>query len=242
MKWLPQNNPILDLGNNTPHQSSRKSMRITLVALTVILIVTILIYGLSLLISIPNLFSVFKDDGIRTTNAVTAIEEQYGLRLAFPDGWMVDDCSPETTRYLGETIRYICRFVSPAHPDSNLTTTIYLFVFDKDIQLIDTDLDKFVRERQIVGWGGEMERNSSLSVTFDRKFDTVYYYNQTGLRSEDIVFNTVLGGWDLWTSTVLPVPTPVATLLLEVTHPNDTVSGRSVYDISDVLQYITIHN
>ncbi|MCG8511306.1 MAG: hypothetical protein MI741_18975 [Rhodospirillales bacterium] len=233
--------PIPDEERSGSRRPPRKSITIALVALSVTLLVTLLIYGLSFLLPIPNPLSVLEDDGIRTTNAATAIEERYGLRIAFPEGWTADNCSPETKRYLGQAVRYVCRFASSPHPDSGVTTAVYLFVVE-DGTLSDGDVETFARERQEFGWAGEMASNAALSVTFDSRFDTVSYQGRTGLQVEDIVFNRVLGGWDLWTSTILPVSTPDAVLLLEVTHPNDTISGRSLYDVENVLQYITVLN
>lgn len=177
---------------------------------------------------------------ITIENAHSAIAKKYELSINLPDSWIARDCTPENKTYLNGTTKYVCRWSSPPHPESGLSTHLFLFALNDDREPSNEKLTQFVRERQEYAWQGEMSRNPALSVTLDNEFDTVSYDNLSGLIAEDIVINTELGGWDTWTSTTIRIVTNATTMLLEVNHPNNTHSGRVVYTVEDVLEHVSL--
>ncbi len=200
---------------------------------------TILVLGILFILSI-----IFLTDYSPLKNNIDtlSIEDKYGIELNLPDGWVVEDCSPESKRYPKE-FRYICKWSSLPHPESGERTSVYLFATDKNIELSPEDIDAFVRERQEYGWAGEVARDPSISVTFDETINPVSYGKWNGVQTDDYVEHKEFGAWYMWTSTFVPITTSQTNVILEINHIDENIFADDVfYTVEDVLKRITILN
>jgi hypothetical protein len=113
--------------NEKPNVEKKDKKKIVLISLAVTLAVTISIYILTLFVPIvPKITAFLNDDAITTENAKAEIEKQYRVKINFPNDWRIEDCSPSDKRY-SYGIRYVCKWVSPPHPESG-----FLFLPLKD--------------------------------------------------------------------------------------------------------------
>lgn len=236
---VPQQKPVPEppSPDPVPENESNKNTNKSFVVFVVLIVI------LGVIASFTYLFTdIFPKDNFSITvrNAESMIGERYGLNINFPAGWTAEDCIKENKRYLDNEARYVCKWSSPVHPRSGEQTLFSLFVLRNNSELSQAELEQFARERQEYEWGKEVEHNPALSVTFDNRLETVSYNGFVGLQAEDIVINTETKDWKVWTSTVVPVVTPEVTMLLEFNHPNNTLSGREVYTVIDILEYISV--
>lgn len=228
-----------DILNTEPREFADKKNEMT-VAISVAILAGVAVLAYIFISFYPQFFSFLKDDGVTVENAVSTIEDKYGIAINLPEGWTTVDCSSEEKRYVGH-IRYVCRWLSPAYPGGNVKTTLYLFVSDNKKKEISSDeLVAFARERQEYGWAGEIKRNPSLSVIFDKTVDPVSFNGWNGVRTDDLIKNTKTELDYLWASTAIPMRTSRASVILVITHPNEILYTKGMYLADDVLQFITV--
>ena len=188
-----------------------------------------------------------RNDDITISNTVSAIEGQYGVQLNFPSGWVVEDCSPESKRYLNGHVRYICRFVSPPYPGTNRKTYLYIFAHNKKKNLTQEELINFVRERQEYGWAGEINRNPEISVVFDKTFDSISHDKWSGIRIDDLVEHRGPNQhFNVWVSNIIQSSLLNNGVILSINHSHEQIPPPQVpnaintFVTQDVLQYVKI--